>query len=244
MKQRATAITVLFICGLIGLGIGQGLRVRYEHRLANTIWPTNLPDVSVQAGTSDNALPTVLFLGDSRIADWGLPRIKGWNVVNAGVRGGTSGQIRMAAPKLLDAFHPQAVVIEVGINDLKYLGLRPREASVVVPLVESNTTSLIMECTNQGSRVILLEVWPPGPVSLARRMVWSGMVMISVDQVNSWLQTLTAQSGTVRVVDIFQSAGLKLRPDQYRDTLHLAPGIYSLLTPALERELAGLSSEK
>ena len=108
------------------------------------------------AGPSANSEPAVLFLGDSRVAQWALPSLPGWRVVNAGAGGWTTGQIRLRVPQLLEEFHPDVVVVEAGINDLKYLGLRPAMKSQIVTLVASNLTVIAEECAQRHSKVIVL----------------------------------------------------------------------------------------
>ena len=80
-------ISLLLILGAFWL-----MRARYEHRLRQQIWPTHAPAVSAIASSGGTAVPTVMLLGDSRIAEWGLPPLKHWRVVNAGVGGLTTGQ--------------------------------------------------------------------------------------------------------------------------------------------------------
>jgi lysophospholipase L1-like esterase len=213
------------------------LRVRYENRLRQQVWPAAAPEVSVLASAPGGSVPTVMLLGDSRMAQWGLPQLAHWRVVNAGAGGLTTGQIRLCAPKLLDEIHPDAVVLEAGINDLKYLGLRPGLVSRIVPLASSNITAIINECAARHCKVMVLETWPPGQPGLARRLVWNTAVPASVNQLNAQLRLLNSPERAIRVVDLFGEAGLRLGTGAYRDTLHFTPETYARLTPALEREL-------
>src|SRR5690606_12644516 len=69
----------------------------------------------------------VLVIGDSLVAgtgakngkDWPrrLAENTGWQVINAGVPGDTSGDALLRLPELLDVHHPQAVIIAAGGND-------------------------------------------------------------------------------------------------------------------------------
>src|SRR5208282_5153351 len=74
-------------------------RSRYENKLARQIWPLTAPDISARSISPANSAPMVLLLGDSRMAQWDLPQWSGWRVVNAGVGGLTTGQLRLSAPK-------------------------------------------------------------------------------------------------------------------------------------------------
>jgi lysophospholipase L1-like esterase len=215
-------------------------RSRYENLLAQQIWPLNAPEISIVSNSPARFDSTVLFLGDSRMAVWGLPQLSGWRVVNAGTGGLTTGQLRLCAPKLLDELHPDAVVIEAGINDLKYLGVRPEMASQIISLAASNLTAVARECAARHGKVIVLETWPATQPEFARRLVWNEAIPASVVSLNAQLRSLNAPEQGIRVVDLFGEAGLKPEGGLYRDTLHLKPEIYLRLTPFLETELKAI----
>jgi lysophospholipase L1-like esterase len=213
------------------------LRASYESRLRQQIWTSRVPEPTVISNSPGAVGRTVLLLGDSRMAQWGLPQLAQWRVVNAGTGGFTTGQIRLCAPALLDQFHPDVVVLQAGINDLKFLGLRPGMSSQVVAVALSNITAIVNDTTQRHCQIILLTTWPPGQLSLARRVVWSEAVSAAVAQLNGQLQKLDSAERGIRVVDLFRQAGLKPDVEFYRDTLHLKPEAYHLLTPLLKREL-------
>ncbi len=160
-----------------------------------------------------------------------------WRVVNAGVGGATTGQIRLLAPGLLAEVHPDAVVLEAGINDLKFLGLRPGMAPAIVSLAASNLVAVVNECARQHCKVVMLETWPAGRPGLARRLVWNATIPASVNQLNAQLRRLDSPERGIRVVNLFSEAGLNPGPQTYLDTLHFTPETYARLTPWLEREL-------
>jgi lysophospholipase L1-like esterase len=233
-KMYALALAVL--CAAIFLTFWI-LRACYERRLQNQIWPAGAPEVSVLSGAPGGSIPTVMLLGDSRIAQWGLPQLAHWRVVNAGVGGSTTGQIRMLAPGLLAEVHPDAVVLEAGINDLKFLGLRPEMAPTIISLAMSNLVDVVNECTGHHCKVLVLETWPASRPSLARRLVWNATIPASVNQFNARIRMLDSPERGIRVVDLFSEAGLNPGPQSYQDTLHFTPETYARLTPLLEKEL-------
>jgi lysophospholipase L1-like esterase len=233
----ALAISLAAMVGLIW-----AMRERYEHRLQRQIWPAAAPETAVLASPSAGSRPTVLLLGDSRMAQWGLPPLTGWRVVNAGAGGLTTGQIRLRTPQLLEEFHPDTVVVEAGINDLKFLGLRPALTSEIVALAASNLAAVAGECAEHHCQVMVLETWPAGPPDFVRRLVWSAAVSDSVNQLNARLRLLNSPEKRIRVVDLFGAAGLKPEAGLYRNTLHFKPEVYQRLTPVLEKELNATSS--
>jgi lysophospholipase L1-like esterase len=234
LKWLLAALTVLLAAVVLSVWM---LRAHYENRLRQQIWPADAPEVSVLSSAPGGSVPTVMLLGDSRMAQWGLPQLAHWRIVNAGAGGLTTGQIRLCAPKLLDEIHPDVVVLEAGINDLKFLGLRPGMASQVVSLALGNITAIVSECAARHCRVIVLETWPPGRPGLARRLVWNAAISVAVSQFNAQLRSLNSPQRDIRVVELFGEAGLELGNGAYRDALHFTPATYARLTPALGREL-------
>lgn len=218
-------------------------RTHYEYQLAQQIWPLTAPDISARPSSPSNSAPTVLLLGDSRMAQWDLPRWSGWRVVNAGASGLTTAQLRLSAPKLLDECRPDAVVLEVGINDLKFLGLRPETAPQIISLAAGNLAAVVRECAARHCRVIVLETWPAGKPDLLRRLVWNAKISAAVGSLNAQLRLLSSPAQGIRVVDLFSEAGLKPEASLYLDTLHFKPEVYQRLTPVLEKNLGALTPQ-
>jgi lysophospholipase L1-like esterase len=179
----------------------------------------------------------VLLMGDSRMAEWGVPDLGRWRVLNAGAPGWTTGQIRQQTRNLLAQFQPDTVVLQAGINDLKFLGVRPALEDSVVALAHSNLVAIVNECVEHRCKVIVLEVWPSGQPTLVRRWIWNKAVASSTDQLNAQLRELNSPERGVWVVDLFQRAGVKPGPEPFRDILHFTTETYQQLTGALRKEL-------
>jgi acyl-CoA thioesterase-1 len=107
--------------------------------------------------------PTVLVLGDSLSAGYGIRLEQGWvsllasrlqasgygyRVVNASESGETSGGALARLPRTLEKQHPAVVIIELGGND----GLR----GLPIRDVRSNFDSLIRLSIRAGAKVLLI----------------------------------------------------------------------------------------
>ncbi|WP_342118667.1 arylesterase [Pseudoduganella sp. OTU4001] len=110
-----------------------------------------------------SASKTVLVVGDSLSAEYGISRGTGWvalleqrlkeqkvpaNVINASVSGETTSGGRTRLPALLSKHKPDIVVIELGAND----GLR----GLPVPAAEANLRAMIDASQKAGARVLLV----------------------------------------------------------------------------------------
>lgn len=115
-----------------------------------------------------SAPKTVLVVGDSLSAEYGITRGSGWvslleqklkrekidaRVVNASISGETTSGGRARLPALLGQHRPDIVVIELGAND----GLR----GLPVPAAETNLRSMIAMAQEKKAQVLLVGMRMP-----------------------------------------------------------------------------------
>jgi acyl-CoA thioesterase-1 len=121
---------------------------------------------ALAAGTE--APTTILILGDSLSAEYGLQRGSGWvalltqrlareriaaQVVNASISGETTSGGRARLPALLQRHRPRQVVIELGANDaLRGLPLRSSR---------ENLSAMVAAAQAQGAQVVLVGMQMP-----------------------------------------------------------------------------------
>ncbi|MGB4115412.1 MAG: arylesterase [Polaromonas sp.] len=132
----------------------------------------------VQSETSD----TILIVGDSLSAEYGLKRGTGWvpllekqlkqekktaKVINASISGDTTsgGRSRLAA--LLKTHKPSIVVIELGGND----ALR----GLPLDMTEANLTAMTQAAKKAGAKVLLLGMQVPPNYGGAYGATFSGL---------------------------------------------------------------------
>lgn len=110
---------------------------------------------------------TILVLGDSISAAYGMPEESGWvalfeqtlqqqgeyNVINASISGETSSGGLRRLPQLLQDYRPDLLIVELGAND----GLRGQP----IKLIEDNLTKIVQLGKQQGSKVYLLGMLIP-----------------------------------------------------------------------------------
>jgi acyl-CoA thioesterase-1 len=111
---------------------------------------------------------TILILGDSLSAEYGLERGSGWvalmekqlitakvtaTVVNASISGDTSSGGRSRLPALLARHQPSIVVIELGGND----ALR----GMPLTMTEENLKIMVKAAKDAGAKVLLLGMQVP-----------------------------------------------------------------------------------
>ncbi len=111
---------------------------------------------------------TLLVVGDSLSAEYGLPRGTGWvallekklsaekmsvTVINASISGDTTIGGRTRLPALLQKHRPHLVIIELGTND----ALR----GLPLAMTQDNLTAMTQAAKKTGAKVILLGMQVP-----------------------------------------------------------------------------------
>jgi acyl-CoA thioesterase I len=124
--------------------------------------------MAASAANAYSAPKTVLVLGDSLSAEYGLARGAGWvalleqklkaekidaRIVNASISGETTSGGLTRLPALLEQHHPSVVVIELGAND----GLR----GLPVASAETNLRTMVDMAKKDHARVLLVGMRMP-----------------------------------------------------------------------------------
>lgn len=148
--RRRVLVRLLTLTGLAGMGLFAGA---WAQASATARPPTST---------------SLLILGDSLSAEYGLTRGQGWvalleqrlarerlsfQVVNASISGETTSGGRSRLAGLLTQFRPRVVVIELGGND----ALR----GLPLTMTESNLLEMVKRCTDAGARVLLVGMRVP-----------------------------------------------------------------------------------
>ena len=139
--------------------------------------------VGLSAAVSAYSAPkTVLVVGDSLSAEYGLARGAGWvalleqrlkaekidaHVVNASISGETTSGGRTRLPALLQQHKPDVVVLELGAND----GLR----GLPVPAAEDNLSTMIRLAQQNKAKVLLVGMRMPPNYGRAYTERFAGM---------------------------------------------------------------------
>ncbi|WP_371766949.1 arylesterase [Massilia sp.] len=134
------------------------------------------------AGSAYSAPKTVLVVGDSLSAEYGLARGTGWvallerrlkaekidaRIVNASISGETTSGGRTRLPVLLQQHKPDVIVLELGAND----GLR----GLSVPAAADNLRTMIQLAQQNKAKVLLVGMRMPPNYGRAYTERFAGM---------------------------------------------------------------------
>lgn len=185
----------------------------------------------------------IVLLGDSRMQQWtNWPHRDGWELINRGIGGQTTTQILGRVVQDATELKPDIVVLQMGINDLKAIGLFPQHAKALTQSCHDNLMRMARHCQASGAQVVLLTIFPSGPVEWARRVIWSPEIDQAVREVNQ--QLLKIQEPGIHAFDgseILAPGGNPVS-SYYEDTLHLSPKGYAALNASLTTLLDSLTA--
>jgi acyl-CoA thioesterase-1 len=134
------------------------------------------------SGSAYSAPKTVLVVGDSLSAEYGLARGSGWvalldqklkaekldaRIVNASISGDTTSGGRSRLPALLAQHKPNVVVLELGAND----GLR----GLPVASAEDNLRAMVTLAQQNKAKVLLVGIHMPANYGRAYTERFTGM---------------------------------------------------------------------
>lgn len=231
----ATGVLTVFSIGLIGIAakLYNTAEDFYRRELVARLDPLDLnrkkPSIE-----SNPDLPTIVFLGDSRAAMWPQPEYRA-NYINLGVNSQTTGQILERAKVELAGLHPDVVVIQAGVNDLKVCALLPEQKERIQKQALSNLEQIYGVAKSTGAEVIVTTIFPGAKPGLLDRARWNDSAIQAIIQINKairashkdCLDAAKALSSDERAI----ADGLSL------DLLHLNPNGYLILNQALKERL-------
>lgn len=188
---------------------------------------------------SPAAAATVVFYGDSRAQQWPAPALAACRVENRGIGGQTSAQVLGRYAQHVAPLNARVVVLQVGINDLKSIGVLPERRDEIEHNLLRNLRELVERMRAQGSKVILTTLFPIGAVPPWLWPIWSDEISAANARVNVEIRKLARESG-VMLFDAFAllADGQRLRAEYGFDTLHLSERGYERLNAELSRVLA------
>lgn len=162
---------------------------------------------------------TILVIGDSLSAAYGMSKEQGWaallqqrleenhypyDVINASVSGDTTSNGLAQLPAALEKYHPEITIIALGGND----GLR----GLPLTVIEKNLGKMTALAKDAGSKVLLLGVRLPPNYGPAYTTAFQQVYMSVADEHGvSVVPVMLKNMDEKR--DLFQSDGIHPKPE-------------------------------
>lgn len=127
----------------------------------------------------------IWMIGDSRVNRWPEGMLKdSTGIANLGIEGQTSAQVLYRFRNYLDMATPSLVILEVGINDLKIIGLDADLTGSVTRQYYLNIEQMIQICRGRDIRMILISIFSVGKIELPRMLIWNSAAGEAIREAN------------------------------------------------------------
>ena len=231
-------ILTLIILGIsIILNLSLYRKAKYYYLESNSfrLDPIGLNNYPITIDQRTNKNQTrVVFFGDSRAFSWISPEINNYEFINRGIGGQTSLQTSSRFAYHVNSLQPDIIIIQIGINDLKMIGLFPDRRDEIVANCKKNIQRIVEDTRKIGAVAIVTTIFPVGEVPIQRQPFWSDDITKAVKEVNAYIATLAGEK--TLIFDAFKlladNQGIIL--SEYKDDeLHLNTKGYILLNQNL-----------
>lgn len=241
MNGRKMTVVLIFLLFLVTFTAGFAL----FHTYKNSYRKYNLLRIDPLeiAGDSEDATKTLLLnseiwmLGDSRVKRWPDGMLgDSPGIANLGMEGQTSGQVLFRFKSYLETATPSLVILEVGINDLKIIGIDADLAEPVTRQYYRNIEQMIQLCRVLNIRMILINIFPAGKIEFPRRLVWNSTAAKAISEANLRLGSYCDDDATycLDANAILSDNGKIVRPEYQDDFLHINTRGYEALSSRLQ----------
>ncbi len=198
-------------------------------------YPTS--DLDKTAETTKDKI-RVVFFGDSRSEQWLSPTLRGFEFINRGIGGETTGQSYLRFQDHISYLKPNIIVVQFGVNDLRMKPLPAIPYQDIVINCQNNVLKIIQKAEKISAKVIVTTLFPLADQPLPQQwlVTWASLPEIEagIQSVNQFIYTLTSLKN-VSVLDAYtllQESG-KVKKEYARDLLHLNQKGYELLNQKL-----------
>jgi|ADurb_Gel_03_Slu_FD_contig_41_1652815_length_3805_multi_2_in_0_out_0_3 lysophospholipase L1-like esterase len=230
-------LIVVFVLFVAVLGIGLLYKKDYKEFYLLRINPLedhqfNSDDLKKLLIESD-----IWMLGDSRVQMWNEELISELgSVANLGIDGQTSEQSLLRLKSYLEIDTPKILFVEVGINELKIIGVDQGLTNMILDNFYNNMKSIAEICHNNNITLILANVFPVGKIEIIRRPVWNKTVNQAIKEVNSTLEEY-CNNNEIYYFDayhILSDDGELVNSEYQKDFLHINVMGYEALSKNLK----------
>jgi lysophospholipase L1-like esterase len=182
----------------------------------------------------------IWLIGDSRIGRWDEELLSPLSdkIVNLGIEGQTSAQVLNRLKNYLEIGKPRWVFLEVGINDIKIIGVDRKLSDALKTGCFRNITAIIELSRKNNINVLVLGIFPTGDIEPLRRLVWNSSVDSAIAQVNDKLR-LYCSNNDVKYFDaskILSDNKGKVKSNFQDGFLHINNEAYKVLCSNIIKE--------
>ena len=229
---------ILFAFFLLLTAIGVGSLYKRDYKSFYLLRINPLEDHRINPDELKTELieSEIWMLGDSRIQMWNPELIsEAGKAANLGIDGQTSEQSLLRLKSYIEIGTPEILVIEVGVNELKIIGVDKGLTSMILDNFYGNINAIIEICRNKDITLILANIFPVGKIEMTRRPVWNKAVNQAIKTVNDTLESYCDDHEIFffDAYSLLSDDGETVNSEYQADFLHINKRAYEVLSKAL-----------
>ena len=250
MRGRMTTLFLILLLLVVTVASGIAILHIYKsnYKTFNLLRVDPLETGGLKAENLESTLihSDIWMLGDSRVKRWNEDLLKDTIVIaNLGVEGQTSAQVYYRFKTYLETATPSLVILEVGINDLKIIGLDKDLTSSITDQYYGNIESIIQICRNKNIRMVLINIFPVGKIELSRRLFWNKAVNETILSTNQRLRSYcdNIQVYCFDAYSILSENEVTVDTEYQSDFMHINNRGYEVLSRELKEQIINIMKQ-
>jgi lysophospholipase L1-like esterase len=240
MHSKIVFATLILSCFLVCVCIFQNVKKYYLSYNLLRFDPLEESKADPGLFNNHNDSNTIWLVGDSRIKHWNTSLLasSGYDILNLGVDGQTSSQVLNRLKNNFELGTPDLIILEVGINDLKIIGIDKGLTFRVVEGCVNNISAILDLCKAKNVNVILLNIFPTGNIEKLRRLVWNDTVEPQIGIVNERLKSYCINNNFLffDTNELLCDKNLKIKKKYQNGFLHVNGDAYKALSENIIKE--------
>lgn len=185
----------------------------------------------------------IVLFGDSRMERWkNPPSLSRYEIINRGVGGDTTAQAMLRLEQDVIALAPDVVVIQIGINDLKAIGVMPEKRDWIIERAKSNIKLMTTLLERNDIQVLLMTVLPSAEPGMIQRLVWFPEIGRAASAINHFIRSLESKHVSIMDCSPVFDVDDRMRSVFVLDTTHINEKGYDALGKLLETSFVTMAA--
>ena len=169
-----------------------------------------------------------ILLGDSHCQYWSLNKE---NVLNLGITGQTSSQIKIRSLILGDKLKGQNLILAIGANDIKSIATNPENSNSIVDNCIDNIQQILTSRKGNFANIYILTVPPDFNVGIQQRLFNYKETFDAKINLNNKIREL-AKSNNIKLIDAYKI--FEDKNNLSEDGVHMNSDAYNILNSYLK----------
>jgi len=230
--KMCTILTAILLISLIGNFIGYQITYQFYQKYNHSRLDP-LGENTWQLHSIAHSDKSLVILGDSHARNWNY---QSDDVLNLGIPGQTSNQIRLRSDSYRDNLSGKRLIIIAGGNDIKSMSTNLAQKDQIVKNCLQSLEAIILNHQTSFDEIVLLTIPPVFSIPFEYYLLMINLQILhdAHHEINQGIRQLASKHG-VRLLDAYHILREQMKNEQLsKDGIHLNRAAYQYLENALK----------